>query len=114
MAPLSSLPRTLRLPSCTVRSVPMSVSSVVLPEPEGPVMITISPRRTSSLLSCKRLAAQFALAEVVVQVRDLDRLRQLGRLRIGAAGGGSRVMRVVLMSDPSSAFEFALTRDCAL
>ena len=35
-APSSSWPSTRRLPSCGARSAPTSVSSVVLPEPDGP------------------------------------------------------------------------------
>ena len=42
---------TSRLPSCIRRSAPMSVSKVDLPEPEGPVMITTSPRLISRSLS---------------------------------------------------------------
>jgi hypothetical protein len=42
-APRSSSPSTRTLPSCAERSAPTRVSSVVLPEPEGPVTMTISP-----------------------------------------------------------------------
>ena len=42
---------TSRLPSCISRSAPIKVSRVDLPEPEGPVMITTSPRLISSSLS---------------------------------------------------------------
>ena len=42
-APRSSSPRICTLPSCAERSAPTRVSRVVLPDPEGPVTITISP-----------------------------------------------------------------------
>jgi len=50
-APWSVCPSTSTDPSCTVRSVPMRVKSVVLPPPDGPVMMTISPGGISRLLS---------------------------------------------------------------
>ena len=46
-----SWPRTSRLPSCIRRRAPIRVSKVDLPEPEGPVMITTSPRLISRSLS---------------------------------------------------------------
>ncbi len=50
-APRSSCPSTLTEPSCGERSPPASVRTVVLPEPEGPVRITISPAATSVVTS---------------------------------------------------------------
>ena len=65
-------------------SVPISVSSVVLPEPEGPVMMTISPGITSRLLSNSDLFAQLSFAKVVVQTADAR--RRSGRLLAALAG----------------------------
>ena len=42
-APSSSWPSTRTLPDWAARSAPTSVSSVVLPEPDGPVTMMISP-----------------------------------------------------------------------
>ncbi len=49
----SSCPRTLTDPSCTERRPPTRVSSVVLPEPEGPVRIATSPGLTPSMQSSR-------------------------------------------------------------
>ena len=43
-SPFSSVPSTTMLPPCTERNVPIRVSSVVLPAPDGPVRITNSLR----------------------------------------------------------------------
>ena len=42
-APFSSWPSTRTLPDCAERSAPTSVKSVVLPDPDGPVTMMISP-----------------------------------------------------------------------
>ena len=47
----SSWPSTRSDPSCAERSAPTSVSSVVFPEPDGPVTITISPAPISVVMS---------------------------------------------------------------
>jgi hypothetical protein len=47
----NSRPKATTLPSWTLRNAPINVSNVVLPEPEGPVRITISPGRTSREIS---------------------------------------------------------------
>ena len=46
-----SVPSRRSLPSDGRRMVPRMVSSVVLPDPEGPVTITSSPSRTCMLMS---------------------------------------------------------------
>jgi hypothetical protein len=51
LAPRSSSPSTLTLPSWVERSAPTSVSIVVLPEPDGPVTMMISPAWISALTS---------------------------------------------------------------
>ena len=61
------------LPSCGERSAPTSVSSVVLPEPDGPVTMTISPAGIVGRDVVQDLPAQRALAVVVVEVLDDDR-----------------------------------------
>jgi hypothetical protein len=53
LAPCSSSPLTFMLPCCTERSAPASVSTVVFPDPEGPVIITISPGQMSQVTSNK-------------------------------------------------------------
>ena len=60
-----------RLPA-SVRSPPMSVSSVVLPEPDGPLMMTSSPGITSSVLSNSTCVRVSPVAEVVVHSGDAE------------------------------------------
>ena len=50
-APRNSWFRMRRLPSCTVRRAPIRVRRVVFPEPEGPVLMTISPGSISAEMS---------------------------------------------------------------
>src|SRR6266481_4756145 len=47
----SCRPSTTSLPVCTVRRPPMSVRSVVLPHPDGPVKSAISPGQISRSMS---------------------------------------------------------------
>ena len=59
--PVRSRPRTRRLPSWTCRRAPIRVRRVVLPEPDGPVRMTTSPRPISSVMSnrtCDRRLAR--------------------------------------------------------
>jgi hypothetical protein len=58
-APRSSSPRTSTLPLCTERRALTSVRSVVLPEPDGPVTMTISPAGISVVTS-KRICLRSA------------------------------------------------------
>ena len=66
-------PMTSRVPSCTERKAPASTSRVVFPEPEGPVMITISPGSSVKLMSVEHLLAVLAGAEIVIQAADPHR-----------------------------------------
>jgi hypothetical protein len=46
LAPKSSWPRRLTEPCCTSRRQPIRVSTVVLPEPDGPISTVRLPRLT--------------------------------------------------------------------
>jgi hypothetical protein len=43
LAPFNSFPKFFKLSSCTDCRAPIKDNNVVLPEPEGPVKMTISP-----------------------------------------------------------------------
>ena len=62
-----------------MRSVPISVSSVVLPEPDGPVMITICPSYASKWLSNSTCFRSLALAEKMIQPPNADAPLRLSR-----------------------------------
>jgi hypothetical protein len=78
----------------------MSVSTVVLPEPDGLIRNVRLPRSSSSSTSRNCLLARLALPEPVVQaghaeraIIDLHGLRRAGRSGGGEAKGGERPER---------------------
>ena len=88
----------VELPCWTRRSAPIRVSSVVFPEPEGPVRMTISPRSISSRDVEQGLGAGLALAEPVVQALGGDDRRRgrrgpRGRRPSAVVVGGRRAAR---------------------
>ena len=93
-------PSTRTLPSCAARSAPISVSSVVLPEPDGPVTMTISPRaivgrrrRTGSACAarpCRRGGSRPLDDRSGVRRRSSEHLRRVERCAPCAARGARR------------------------
>ena len=75
--PSSSWPNSLIEPASAVRSPVIRLNSVVLPAPFGPMIRRRSPGITESDTSLRRRQA----AEALVEPRDFERRRVMGRLR---------------------------------